>query len=368
MHITSPVWDAWSELSSRLPADLDLDDLARSTKAIQRVRENGICDGATLLRLNLAHGPGGKSLPETAAWARQNHLAEVGSQSLNERLHGSVAFLAAIVHRLLGGRTARTVPWIGRCLRIADGSSISQPGSQGTDWRLHGVYDLQHGGFAHLELTDRRGAESLLRCAPVEGEVLIADRGYAKAGELRTCLAKDAAGGRDFVVRVGWKALAWRDRQGKPFDLIAYLKSLAPDAGPRDRAIAAEAGTARHPCLLNLRLIVAPLPPEAAATNRRKLLRRASKHQDTSDPRSLIAAGFVVLVTSLPDTIPAADICAVYRLRWQIELAFKRLKSLIGIDQLPTRTQAGGLSWLYSHLILLLLTEDICQEVLESSP
>jgi hypothetical protein len=369
MHMTaSPVWEAWSELSTRFPADLDLDELARATGAIQRVRGNGIGDGVTLLQLSLARGPGGKSLPETAAWARQNHIAEITGQSLNERLHRSVAFLAAITHRLLAGRTARTAPWTGRCLRIADGSSLSQPGSQGTDWRLHGVYDLALGGFAHLELTDRRGAESLLRCVPVEGEVLIADRGYAKAGELRACLAKDAAGGRDFVVRVGWKALAWRDRHGDPFDLIAYLQSLAPDAGPRDRTVQAEAGTARHPCRLTLRLVAVPLPPDAAATNRRKLQRRASKHQDKSDPRSLIAAGFMVLVTSLPDTIPAAEICAVYRLRWQIELAFKRLKSLIGIDRLPTRTEAGGLSWLYAHLILLLLTEDICQEVLESSP
>jgi IS4 transposase len=76
----------------------------------------------------------------------------------------------------------------------------------------------------------------------------------------------------------------------------------------------------------------------------------------------------MVLATSLPAEIPADEICAVYRLRWQIELAFKRLKSLIRIDRLPTRTEAGSLSWLYPHLILALLSDDICQEILESSP
>jgi len=59
---------------------------------------------------------------------------------------------------------------------------------------------------------------------------------------------------------------------------------------------------------------------------------------------------------------------AVYRLRWQIELAFKRLKSLIRIDRIPTQTEAGGLSWLYPHLILAMLTDDICQEILASFP
>jgi hypothetical protein len=120
--------------------------------------------------------------------------------------------------------------------------------------------------------------------------------------------------------------------------------------------------------LLPLRLIVVPLPPDKAEANRVKLKRTASKHQDTLDPRSLVAAGFMVLVTSLPDEIPAAEIYAAYRLRWQIELAFKRLKSLLHIDRLPTRTMAGSLSWLHAHLILLLLTEDICQDFLESSP
>ena len=76
----------------------------------------------------------------------------------------------------------------------------------------------------------------------------------------------------------------------------------------------------------------------------------------------------MVLVTSLPAAIPAGEICAAYRLRWQIELAFKRMKSLLHIDRLPTRTAAGSLSWLYAHLILVLLTEDICQEFLDSSP
>ena len=98
-------------------------------------------------------------------------------------------------HRLLAGQSpGRPLLWSGRCLRIADGSSLSQPGSKGTDWRLHGVYDLGRGGFSHLELTDRHGAESLLRCEPVAGEVLIADRGYARANELRRCLAPSGTG------------------------------------------------------------------------------------------------------------------------------------------------------------------------------
>jgi IS4 transposase len=59
-------------------------------------------------------------------------------------------------------------------------------------------------------------------------------------------------------------------------------------------------------------------------------------------PRSVLAAGFMVLVTSLPAAIPAGEICAAYRLRWQVELAFKRLKSLLHIDRLWGNRNAIG--------------------------
>ena len=55
-------------------------------------------------------------------------------------------------------------------------------------------------------------------------------------------------------------------------------------------------------------------------------------------------------------------------LRWQIELAFKRLKSLLHIDKLPARTELGGRSWLYPHLILALLCDDLSQDFLDSFP
>ena len=338
----SPVWDAWSELSTRLPSDLDLDALALSTKAIQRHRGDGVTDGATLSRLCLARGPGGKSLQETAVWAHLNGLAELGGQSLNERLHQSVAFLAGIVHRLLMGRVAgKPLLWAGRCLRIADGSSLSRRGGKGTDWRLHGVYDLERGGFCHLEVTDRTGAESLLRCAPVTGEVLLADRGYAKAKELRACLAPSASGRRDFIVRVGWKALALRNRAGRPFSLIAQLKKPRSIGPVREWSVQAVVGSARQHTLLPIRLIAMPLPADKVEAKCVKLRRNASKHGEALNPNSLVAAGFMVLVTSLPAEIPAAEICAAYRLRWQAELAFKRLKSLIHLDRLHDPNDGG---------------------------
>src|SRR4051794_2429224 len=77
----------------------------------------------------------------------------------------------------------------------------------------------------------------------------------------------------------------------------------------------------------------------------------------------------MILATSLPKTgYSARAVLAAYRLRWQIELAFKRLKSLLHIDRLPTWTERGSRSWLYAHLILALLCDDLSQDFLDSSP
>jgi len=115
-----------------------------------------------------------------------------------------------------------------------------------------------------------------------------------------------------------------------------------------------------------LRLII---QRKSAEATRKQLRREASRKQKTLDPRSLIAAEFMILGTSLAaDGYPATEVLAVYRLHWQIELAFKRLKSLLRMDRLPTHTPQASRSWLTAHLIMALLCDDLSQEFLESFP
>src|ERR1022692_5307888 len=151
--------DQFSDLLKRLPAGLYLDALALETKAIQRKRKIG--DGASLLRLALARGPGGFSLRQTAGWVSLLDIAELSNPGVHYRLKQAVAFLAAVVARLLAVKApGARLRWPGRTLRLADGTCVSKPGSTGTDWRIHGVFDLGSGGFSPLELTDEQRAEA----------------------------------------------------------------------------------------------------------------------------------------------------------------------------------------------------------------
>src|SRR3974390_1730990 len=123
--------DRFDELLRRLPADLDLDALARETRAIERKRE--IDSGANLLRLALARGPGGLSLSQTAAWASMLGLAEISDPAVKYRLDKAVVFLDAVMTRHLAERApGAAVRWAGRTLRLGDGSCFREPGAKTT--------------------------------------------------------------------------------------------------------------------------------------------------------------------------------------------------------------------------------------------
>ena len=358
----SVLTDQFAELLERLPAGLDLDRLALETKAIQRKRE--LVDGVTLLRIALARGPGGLSLRQTAAWASMLGIAELSNPGVKYRLNQATDFLAVLVERLLAAKApGADLRWPGRTLRLADGTCVSKPGSTGTDWRVHGVFDLGRGGFSQ---TDKHGAEALERGVPHPGEIRIGDRNYARAPVLRRFRAP-SDGKVDFIVRLGWNALQLTNPAGKPFDLIGYLQCLPPGSRPHEVNLRASVG--RDEPALAVRLIAQRKTPEAAEATRSALRRAAAKKGKALDSRSLIAAEFMILATSLPKSgYSAKAVLAAYRLRWQIELAFKRLKSLLHIDRLPTHTERGSRSWLYAHLILALLCDDLSQDFLESSP
>ena len=132
------------------------------------------------------------------------------------------------------------------------------------------MFDLGSGGFSHLELTDKQGAEALERGAPLAGEIRIGDRNYARVAVLKRFLA-ESGGKADFIVRVGWNALHLTTPRGKPFDLIGYLQRLPTGMRPHEMTLRAGAG--RGEAALPLRLIVQRKTPEAAEATRLALRR-----------------------------------------------------------------------------------------------
>jgi hypothetical protein len=364
MKIRPEILDHWPEVSAHFPADFDLETTARLRGAFTRAR--GVKNAARLLRLALAYGAVGMSLRETCAWAEAGGIAKLSDPSLLERLCKAAPWLGDIVAALIAEQAK--VPnrrWAGYRLRALDGTSICQPGADRTTWRLHVGYDLATGQVDQLELTDVHGAENLQRLTYRPGDIVLADRGYARPRDLRPVLEA----GADLIVRTGWNSLRLLQPNGEPFDLFAALAAQAEQEG--EVQVRIHEGMERDSLLepLTLRLVIRRKDPEQAQAEQKRLLKEAKKRSKQPDPRSLEAAKYILLLTSLPATVfPPTDILALYRFRWQIELAFKRFKSLAGLDMLPAKNPELARAWIYARLIVAIIAERIAGQVPDSSP
>jgi Transposase DDE domain len=350
----------WESVVARLGGTATLERGARETKAFLRAR--AVATAVDLLRLILAYCLGSRGLRSTAAWATAVGLADLSNVALLQRLRRCGGWLALLVGEALAAAAPQTSR--GRLIRIIDATTVPQAGAAAKKgnrvWRIHSAFDLPGERFGHFELTDQQGGETLDRIPVVKGEIRIVDRAYLQPDRIAGVI--DA--GADIVVRAGWRNARWLDAEGEPVDLLAEFREAA-EHGLIDRTI----WTGRKSgAPLALRLIAVKKPPHAAAEARRKARLDARKHRHQISQGTLAAAEWVILVTSLaPEAFSTADVLALYRLRWRIELAFKRLKSLIGLKGPPGFDERSAKPYVLAHLLIILLLEPLVDE-LEDSP
>jgi IS4 transposase len=196
------------------------------------------------------------------------------------------------------------------------------------------------------------------------GEMVICDRGYAHRKGLH---AATAAGGH-FIVRLNWKNLPLTDPGGGDVELLGFLRSL-PEAAPGEKAVVVAACPRDGLPALPARLVALRSTEAAAEAARARVLRASAKKGHAVDPRSLETAGYLFVLASLPPAaLPAAEVLELYRFRWQVELTFKRLKSLLHLAALPARDPPLARTFLYAKLLAALLLEDFTDRFLAFSP
>jgi Transposase DDE domain len=360
MRHESLVNEDWAGVVARLGGVEGLNVSARETKAFVRPRE--IRNAVDLLRLILAYCLGERGLRLTAAWATSVGLVDVSSVALWYRLRQCGDWLT----RLIGEALASGAPKAsrGRLIRIVDATTVPKAGTSGRNknavWRVHSAFDLPQERFGHFELTDERSGETLDRIPVVAGEIRLCDRAYLQPERMAHLLDS----GADFVIRSGWKSARWLDGDGDVVDLLAELRKAA--RGLIDRPIWIKRKSGAAP--LAVRLVAVRKPAQAAAEARRKARRSAQKGGHQLSSQTLDAADWVILVTSLkPKDFTTSDILALYRLRWRIELGFKRLKSIIGLKGPPATDERSARPHILAHLLVILLLEPLVDE-LEDSP
>ena len=326
---------------------------ARATGAFLRPRE--VQCAVDLLRLVLAYCLGERGLRLTAAWAEAIGLASLSNVALLGRLRNAVPWLESILARLLTQAAAGSVGVVagGRLIRLVDATTVRKAGKSAREngrlWRTHAVFDLPAERFSAFELTDEKGAERINRMAVVPGELRIADRVHCRADELADVIEQ----GGDVLVRAAWTSARWLQEDGRAYDIIRDLTTST--SGVIDRPIRLGRKEAAP---LPLRLVAIRMPKAQAVEAVAEARAEARSKQRTIQPGTLIAAEWVILVTSLDRAEHATGkVLELYRLRWRIEIAFKRMKSLGKLAGPPGECPEVAKAWVLCHLIAALLTE-----------
>jgi hypothetical protein len=356
MNTRDVVADNWAYVLNMLPVDLETS--AAEKLALQRRRE--IASAEDLLRVCLAYGLCDMSLRETAAWAQLIGIGSLSDVAVLKRLQNSADWLGCLILRWMQDRGLPTnvtdVP-----VRIIDASVLCHPGSSGVDWRLHLGLNLQQMRISSVELTGPEGGETFARHHFRPGEIAVGDRGYGHRPGVATVLDQQA----HVLVRIGWQNFPLIAADHGPVDIVQSLELL--DHGEiGDWQLAFEHDGKRYP----VRLVAIRKSPEATEKERKRIRRETERRKGRKPhPNSLKAAGFIFLITDLPgDVLPTAEALELYRLRWQIEIFFKRLKSILDIDRLRAREERLGRTYLYANILGALIMDELREDALTFFP
>jgi hypothetical protein len=345
----------WAVLRRFLPAGWE--EQARTAGALQRAR--GVSGAEALLRTLLIHLANGCSLAETSVRAKQNGLCSISSVALFKRLRAAEGWLRWLAQQVRGIDLKPSI-CAGRRLRAVDATTVSEPGSTGTDWRIHYSVNLGDLQCDFFELTDVKGGETLRRVPIKARDIIMGDRIYATPPGVAHIM--DAQG--DIVVRVNRQSLPLFDEDGDRLNILKTVRRLKPGQAQEWRA------AVKHPKggWLKGRLIAVKRSIAATRLQRKRLMRKASRRQHKVSKEALKAAQYFMIWTSLPDSFTSASVLEFYRLRWQIELVFKRMKSIVGLGHLPKTDPVSCRAWLHGKLFVALLVERMIGEANSFSP
>jgi len=345
----------WPYLLRWLGGAERVDRLAYETGAFVRKRE--FQSPSQVLQLLMTWAVAERSLRETALLAAEAEMADVSNVALMKRFAGAGSWIGA----LLGECLIRSKHQVGSAirLRVLDASAINRPGTRQSDLRLHLSMSLRTNAIESVELTDAKGGETLERFDFRPAEIVIADRGYAH----RSGLTHVVKAGAHYIVRIPWNNVPLEDPTGGRFDIPAALETLEDARADEFSVCFRSADGQAVPC----RLVAIRKSEPAAEEARHKISVERRKH-GAIDIRTLQSAGYVFVLTNLPEEISPESVLQLYRLRWQIELKFKMLKSVLHLDNIPARSEALAHVYILTKLLVALVIDDFIESARSFSP
>lgn len=329
-------------------------------------RQRDIKAPGDLLRMFLLHVGKGYSLRETVVRAKLLGLADISDVALLKRLRRAGDWLQWLCTGLFeSSGWEMPAEARGYNLRAVDGTLVKQPGPKGALWRVHYSLRIPSLECDYFDITLNKGqgtSEKLERFPAQEGDLVLADRGFSFAGGIAITRRR----GAHVIVRVNTATLALLSKSGKEkFDLLAAVRSVKEAGAVAGWGVQIRHGKAEIPG----RICVVRKSQEATDRALRKIKRKAQQGGPEPKLSTLEFGAYVIVFTTLPEEeFATGQVLEWYRLRWQIELIFKKLKSLMQLGQLPKQGAESARAWLYGKLLTSLLGRTLMRLGRDISP
>ncbi len=239
-------------------------------------------------------------------------------------------------------------------VKSVDASAVPEPGQTGTDWRLHYPLGL-FGPIADRFIISRQDVgESFTDFEVYPGDLYIGDRAYGRLKGLRYVTEE----GGDFTAMLENNSFRIPDVHYKELGLSGMLKTLKIGE-TEDSPIFTDV---TKTSAFGMGLCAVRKSGEEAEISVKKALRDCRKKQRKINPETIELHRYIIPVTSLPATVTAEEIPDLYRIGRQIEIAFGRLKSMMGSGHLPKKDEASARAWLHGKIFVALPVQAVIDE------
>ena len=342
------------ELINRLPEGYER--ACFENKAIERRRE--IKSPLDLIKLVLLYLIGGYSQIEMSVIAEEMGIAKLNDTAFLKRFAKCREWLSWMVSAIIPKPIVEyQLPESlkGYSIAAVDASDVTEKGRSGRTFRLHYALDLLTLKCLSCKITGQKTGETLKNFSPKEKWILLADRIYGTLTSIEHCIQAKA----DFILRLRYGAFKLYDSNGNEINLLEKLCKVTSDIAT-DIEVYVKLPTLS---LTPLRICAVRIPNEKLENVKRRSKRKDSKKQQQTSAEALKMSEYVVVITALPAAISACDIIALYQLRWQVEIFFKRLKSIMDFGNVPLKREDSIHAWLNGKLLISLLIEQMLSEV-----
>lgn len=310
-------------------------------------------DEDSLLRVLLCYLASGKSFRTTSALSLVGEKLDISDVAIMHRLHASGDFFEWMSQKLL----LDTFPKPGKyTLRLIDGTSLA-PCKNGTQWRAHFSFQVPSMKCDQFLLDTNKKAESFKNFTVNPGDLFLGDRAYGRHNDVRYVLENQG----DVLVRISPTKMHVYNFDNERIDLLSEASCLESGEMREISAI-----IPFNDLTIPVRVAIYKKTTEQAEKEVKRVKRKSSKSQHTIQQSTIDAAQYVFIVTTVEREINTAQIFNLYRVRWQVELYIKRLKSLLKIEQYKQfSNDKNAKAWLQGKLFIAILVENIL-EILKS--